>query len=183
MKLTRRECLAAAAIALPSRAEEPAAGKLLVAARTSRDPDFAGSVILLIHYSAQGAIGLMINRPWEDVPIARLFPELKESKVKLWLGGPVAIGVRALLRSRTRPEEADRLLGDVYVTASVKRIEQRIAANPSPDVFRVYAGSAGWSSKQLQGEVARGLWRVMPADAALVFDPRAATLWLRLSGR
>ncbi len=107
MMLTRREWLALASAAVPALGEELAAGTLLVATRNSHDPDFAESVILLIHYSAQGAVGLMINRPWEDVPITRLFPELKRSPVKLWQGGPIAIGVRALLRSRTQPEQAD----------------------------------------------------------------------------
>ncbi len=58
-----------------------------------------------------------------------------------------------------------------------------IAGNPSPDVFRVYAGSAGWSVGQLKSEIARGLWRVVEGNAAAVFDPRSPTLWSRLIGR
>ncbi|MBZ5610945.1 MAG: YqgE/AlgH family protein [Acidobacteriia bacterium] len=182
MRLSRRECLAFTAAAFPAFSQEPAAGKLLVATRQSRDPDFAQSVILLIHYSRQGAIGLMINRPW-DVPVTRLFPELTQSKAKLWQGGPIALGVRGLLRSPSKPEQADPVLAGVYAISSVKTLEGMLAANTPSDAFRVYGGSTGWSVEQLKSEISRGLWRVVPADARAVFDPHPATLWSRLNAR
>jgi putative transcriptional regulator len=181
MRMSRREWLAIVA-ALPASSEEPAAGKLLVATRQSRDPDFAQSVILLIHYSPQGAIGLMINRPW-DVSITKLFPELTRARAKLWEGGPVAIGVRGLYRSRSRPEQSAAVLPGVYLISDVKTLERMLAADTSADVFRVYGGSTGWSVAQLQSEISRGLWRVAPATAAQVFDARPAALWTRLNGR
>ena len=46
-------------------------GKLLVSPRQSPDPSFAESVILLLHYDGQSALGLMINRR-TTVPIARV---------------------------------------------------------------------------------------------------------------
>ncbi len=53
-----------------------AAGKLLVATAKSHDPDFARSVILLIHYDSESAIGLMLNKP-TTVPISEILPEAK----------------------------------------------------------------------------------------------------------
>jgi putative transcriptional regulator len=165
-----------AVAAVPVLSQELAVGKLLVATRKSRDPDFAQSVILLIHYSQQGAIGLMLNRPM-DVPITKLFPELTQAKTKLYQGGPITLGARGLLRSKTKPEQADAICADVYVISSVNVLKRMIAANTSPKSFRVYGGSVGWSVQQLKNEISQGLWRVAPADAGAVFNPNPVTLW------
>ena len=77
-----------AAIAILSYAafgQQLQVGKFLVATPKSRDPELAKSVILVVHYSDEGVIGLMINRP-------------SGSK---YVGGPIPLGVRTLLRSPT----------------------------------------------------------------------------------
>ena len=170
--------MAIVALPIPAISQEPAVGKLLVATRKSHDKDFARSVILLIHYSQQGALGLTINRAW-DVPITELFPELKQARAKLYQGGPVTLGVRGLYRSTTKPEDGDAVCTSVYVISNVKTLKKMIAANTPSNIFRVYGGSAGWSQAQLKNEISQGLWRIVPANAAAVFDPNPATLWSR----
>ena len=39
-----------------------------------------------------------------------------------------------------------------------------------PDSFRLYAGYVGWTAKQLEDEVARGLWKVTRPKAESIFD-------------
>jgi putative transcriptional regulator len=136
---------------------QPGTGKLLVATAKSHDPDLAQSVVLLIHRSADGAIGLILNQPRKD----------------LYFGGPIPLGVRTLVRSRTDLEHSQRIFGDVYLTEGV-------AAAPKYPGARTYAGYTGWSSVQLDDEISRGLWKVIPGDAAMVFDTRPDTLWQRL---
>ena len=179
MKISRRTWLAVA-VARPGFSQNLTAGKFLVATRRSQDPDFAQSIVLLIYAGREGYLGLMMNRPW-DVPISQLFPDLKQSKAKLYEGGPVAVGVRALLRSRSKPEQGEPVLGDVYLISQVRLIEKLLAADTPTSMFRVYAGSVGWSAQQLKDEIARGLWRLLPGDPAAVFDPNPQTLWSRLS--
>jgi putative transcriptional regulator len=135
---------------------QPGIGKLLVATPKSHDPDLAQSVVLLIQRTPEGAIGLILNRPRKD----------------LYFGGPIPLGVRTLVRSRTKPENSERVFGNVYVTES--------AASAKSPGARTYAGYTGWSSVQLDDEISRGLWKVIPGDAAIVFDTRPDTLWQRL---
>src|SRR5208282_100808 len=98
--------LAAACLAIvtPLHAADPplpAPGKLLVATRKMPDADFARAVILLLHSDSQGVVGLIVNRPTE-VPLAHLFPELKDApagQAPVYLGGLVALGARGLVRS------------------------------------------------------------------------------------
>ena len=56
-----------------------AAGKLLVASRDLGDPNFAQTVVLLVHYDEDSVVGLVLNRRTK-VPIARALEELKGAK-------------------------------------------------------------------------------------------------------
>jgi putative transcriptional regulator len=171
--------LALVLVAALSQAQELAVGKLLAASRKSVDPDFSKTVVLLVHYDEQGAIGLLVNRP-SNVPISEVFPALKTSPALFYAGGPISIGVRALLRSRSKPGQAVHIFGDVSVISNKPLLEKLIGAGTPSSSFRVYAGYTGWSAQQLRNEVALGLWLVLPGDAGVVFDPNPEKVWGRL---
>jgi putative transcriptional regulator len=46
--------------------------------------------------------------------------------------------------------------------------------------IRVYSGYAGWAAGQLEREVRRGDWHLLPADAALIFRRDMTKLWPEL---
>lgn len=161
----------------------PAAGRFLVAARTLRDPNFVETVILLVDFGDEGATGVIINRPTE-IPLAGVLPEvsgLKDREDKVWQGGPVASWQLVLLtRSAEAGEGSRRVLSDVYFSTSRLLLERLVEESQE---FRVYAGYAGWSPGQLEGEIARGGWSVLPGDPEMVFDPHPFSLWRELLER
>lgn len=160
-------------------AQDLSVGKILIATRKSHDPDFAQSVILLVRHDRQATIGLFLHRPL-TIPLSEVYPELKVAPLKLYAGGPITIGIRALYRSRVRLDSATRITGDIWMI-STKTQQAKLAEAGTPSTtFRVYAGYTGWSPGQLQDEIARGLWHVLAADASVVFDPHPETLWQRL---
>ena len=164
-----------------------AAGRLLVASPDLRDPNFAGSVVLLLHHDAQGTIGVIVNRRTKT-PLSQAIASIaSEEKSTLpgsdpvFSGGPVEqTGGIALLRSPTKPEEASRVFGDVFLLSTLKLVEKSVAEGRPSTEFRLYLGSCGWSPGQLDMEIQMGAWRVLQANAALVFDPDPDTLWPRL---
>lgn len=160
-----------------------AKGRLLVATETSNDPHFARSVVLILDYGTHGAVGLTINHP-TPVTLAEALPQidgLGHSSDKVYLGGPVARGQSFVLIRSTQPlENAKRVFDDVYVSVDRPLLEKLIANPSAADSFRVYIGYAGWAPQQLDHEVARGGWQVLPADAASIFDEKPEALWERL---
>ncbi len=160
-------------------AQDLAGGKILVASRASRDADFAKSVVLLVRYDRQSAMGLIINRP-TSVPLSEVFPDFKNGQIKVYAGGPVTTGIRALYRSRTKPVEAVVVLTDLSMISKKTLLGELAAAGAPPSRFRVYAGYSGWTSAELKNEVSSGLWKVVPGDAGRVFDAHPETLWSRL---
>jgi putative transcriptional regulator len=166
-----------------ARVEELAEGKLLVAARGSPDAYFAESVILLARYEERSAVGVIINRRIK-VSISRALPGMKGANNRtdpVYDGGPVGrAGVLALLRSANPPQEAGRIFADVYLVSSQSLLESTLAAGTEPDRFRVYLGYCGWGAGQLETEVERGLWHILPASAGTIFDNDPNSVWSRL---
>ena len=168
------------------RSEDLGVGKLLVAPRDAADPSFAESVILLVDYGEDGAVGLMINRQTK-MPLSRVLPELKGSSKytgPAYLGGPVTIGaVMALLESRTEPHPKKHVFGNVYLLSTKPELEAALAVSKGAGDLRVYLGYCGWGSGQLERELKRGDWFIFDASEELAFDASPSTLWSRMIAR
>ena len=177
---------AAAPAPLPAQSthiKDLATGKLLVASRDLGDPNFAETVVLLVHCDGEDVVGLVVNRRTK-VPISRALEELKGAKGRsdlVYAGGPVGqSGVLALLRSRAKVEDADRVFGDVYLVTAAPSLEKAMAAGTEADALHIYLGYAGWTAKQLAAEVELGAWYIFSGDAAVVFAVNPEGVWSRL---
>ena len=163
-----------------------AQGKFLVADRRLMDPNFRETVVLLIRYGPDGAIGLVINRPVE-LKLSTVLPDRKElerSKETLYLGGPVEPArVLLLVRSAKPPEASMAVFGDVYLSSSQKVLQGLIKKPVKEERFRIYAGYAGWAPKQLESELDRGHWHVLKADPETLFDKKSSEIWQELIQR
>jgi putative transcriptional regulator len=166
----------------PTASAQPAAGKLLVASRGLADPNFERTVVLLVRHGESGSLGLVVNRP-TGVPLSKLFTEesgLARQEGVLFAGGPVDAGrFLLLLRARRPPEGSQRVFADVYLGWSPEAL--RDAREVSE--FRVYSGYSGWAPGQLDAEIARGDWHLLPAEPSLVFEPRPELIWEQLVRR
>ena len=163
--------------------EELAKGKFLVASRKLRDPNFKETVVLLIDYGPDGAMGLVINRP-SEIKLATVFPDikaLKERKDTIYVGGPVAVNRMLLLVGAPLVQEASQeVTQDVYISSSWKVLERLMKDAAKEERFRIFAGYAGWAPDQLDFETSRGDWHVLKADAETVFDKKPAEIWQEL---
>ncbi len=162
---------------------EPSKGMFLIAGHDLLDPRFVHSVVLLVDVNDNGALGLVINRASEH-KLAEVIPALQYHATAtdlLYLGGPVGINtVTVLVRSEAATEEVQHVFNDVYFSASLPVLEATLEKLDHEQRLRVYAGHAGWAPGQLQGELRRGDWYLVEADAELVFNTEPESIWLRL---
>lgn len=164
---------------LAARAETPplAKGVLLVAVRGLPDPNFAETVVILTDYSRRGAMGLVINRPGTK-RVAELLPQWKQLRTRadrVFIGGPVeGDAVIALAHSKSRPDEARSVIDKVWLLNTRTALESAIAAKTP---VRLFAGYAGWAAGQLDNEIDAGAWKILPANAALIFEKDPMTVW------
>ena len=166
--------------------EEPARGKFLIAGPEMRDPNFSETVVLLLEYDETGALGLIINWPTE-MPADHVLPDIEgltENAHQVFIGGPVQRGqITLLVQSDEAPGDARHVFADIYFSGSGDLLRQLAAEKESARQFRLYLGFAGWSAGQLDAELARGGWRVLPGEAPIVFDPSPETVWSELVER
>ncbi|OGA41441.1 MAG: hypothetical protein A3G24_06200 [Betaproteobacteria bacterium RIFCSPLOWO2_12_FULL_62_13] len=169
-----------------SAAEMPASGIFLVATSQIRDPNFRETVVLVTQPQRGGPFGVIVNRPLnrrleEALP---QYETLKGKKDVVYFGGPVARQALVfVVRSAQPPPRAIRVLKDVYITVDREEIEGLLKRPDPTKALRVYAGHSGWAPGQLQNEIRRGGWHIVPADAETVFEKDAATIWHDLSKR
>ncbi len=178
--------LAAACCGAVFAAETAANAIFLVAKRELADPNFRETVVLVTHPQRGGPWGVIINRPLEH-PLSEVFPDhasLKGRKDVLHFGGPVLRQrLVVLVRTAKPPPGATAFLRDVYTTADTNWIDGRLKRPEPTRGLKVFAGYSGWAAGQLQNEIARGGWHVLPADAETIFDKAPAAIWPELIER
>lgn len=157
-------------------------GQLLVSGGGLFDPNFRHTVVLVGEHSAEGALGIVLNRPLE-VTVEEAVPPLASLVAPgeiLFQGGPVQPEQPVLLAEFARPE-----LADLLVFGSVGFL----VGDVSPDVLpgirraRVFAGYSGWGPGQLEAEMEEGSWILDPAGEDDVFTRAPDTLWNRILER
>lgn len=158
-------------------------GQFLVAATHMRDPNFYRSVVLMLEHSEDSAMGLVINRPSSisiDSALSKLKPSAKFSD-PLFSGGPVETAAMFILHNCPELGEIDQeITRGVFVTGSHDSFESLTEKGVSCNHecgFRVFCGYAGWGAQQLEGEIARGDWRILPADSDIVFQKDPYDIW------
>jgi putative transcriptional regulator len=153
-------------------------GRLLIATPSLLDPNFRRTVVLLLEHTADGAIGVVLNRP-SDTEAREAVPDLRAVLLDdepIFLGGPVQPDTVIALADHTDPLDAD----DDPICGSIASLEfdddpDRLQASVSR--ARVFAGYAGWDSGQLEGEIEEQAWFTEEALPGDVFCSDPVHLW------
>jgi putative transcriptional regulator len=158
-------------------------GHFLIAGRGMRDPNFFQTVVLIVGHGSEGAMGVVVNRP-SGLTVAEALSkhfELPETGAMVHVGGPVEHNALFILHNAADLDGGESpVIDGLYVGNSPETFENiitRAAENASDLRYRVYFGCAGWAADQLEGELGRNDWHVMPASVDYVFHPEPYTVW------
>jgi putative transcriptional regulator len=175
----------------PAEAPAPSSlkGQLLIATPAMRDARFDRAVILMVQHDGNGAMGIVINRPLGEKPLAEILAALgakdtaASGNVRIFLGGPVQLEVGFVIHSTDylRPETLE-VDGSLAATSSLDVLRD-IAVNAGPMKSLIAFGYAGWAPGQLEAELGRNVWYTAPADPGLVFDDDRDKVWEHATAR
>lgn len=171
----------------PSTPPEPAggylAGHLLIAMPGMQDQRFDHTVVCLCAHSADGAMGLVINRPLPGMAFDDLLRQLKlepvppQRRIRMVSGGPVESGRGFVLHTDDWSTDGSLpVMPGLTLTASVD-ILKAVAGGGGPKECVLALGYAGWAPGQLEEEIQRNAWLSVPADEALVFNADIGRTW------
>jgi putative transcriptional regulator len=158
-------------------------GQMLVAMPGMLDDRFARTVIYLCAHSAEGAMGIVVNKPAADLNFPDLLVQLdiipeaeriqlpqRVGRVQVLMGGPVETSRGFVLHSP-----------DFFIDQSTLPIDEGICLTATVDILRAIAkgegpanavlalGYAGWSEGQLEKEIQANGWLNCPADPEIIF--------------
>lgn len=167
-------------------------GQMLVAMPSMDDPRFSRSIIYLCAHSAEGALGIIVNRPAKEIRFSDLLVQLRVieaadasrlpprvSAVQVLQGGPVETERGFVLHSADFFDQSTLPVdSNICLTATID-ILRAIACGKGPDRAVLALGYAGWSPGQLDQEIQANGWLSCPADASLLFDDDPDRKYLR----
>jgi putative transcriptional regulator len=164
-------------------------GQILVAMPGMQDSRFSHAVICLCAHSADGAMGIVLNKPLDKLSFEDLLKQLEveplppQRSVPLLAGGPVEGGRGFVLHTTDWSSEGSlKVSDDLALTASVD-ILKAIASGGGPRQSVLALGYAGWGPGQLEEEIQRNTWLNVPADEALLFEGDVGAKWRLALGR
>ena len=171
-------------------------GMFLVAMPGMMDQRFDRAVIYLCAHSDDGAMGIIINKPAEDIVFPELLQQLEiipekpsislpsqAGNMKVLRGGPVETSRGFVLHSvPVEPIEGSVTAGDEIRLSATIDILKAIARGQGPDEAIFALGYAGWASGQLESEIQDNGWMICPLDRKILFDQEFDSKYIRALG-
>ncbi len=157
--------------------------QLLIAMPTLADPNFSQSVAYLCEHNADGALGIVINRP-SGITVGELLEHLEipleDSEVAarpVYAGGPVQRERGFVLHRPLGDWDSSLTVADDLGVTTSRDILEAIARDEGPEEWLLALGYAGWGAGQLERELAENTWLNGPASLDILFHRPTDQRW------
>jgi len=157
---------------------------LLVANPSLKNDWFRESVVLISRRDPSGPLGLIINHP-QKISLEKVFPGYPAAKDStLFAGGPVRPRlVSYLFRCDETVPKALKVSEHIYIGSNMPLLDKLLNGTQTHTGLRVVDGFSSWAPGQLENEIARGDWLILPLDETAIFDLPIAGMWAELHHR
>lgn len=159
-------------------------GHLLIAMPCLGDPAFRRTVSLVCEHTAEGALGIIINRPLDEVILGEVFtlmkieqPDPVASTWPIYAGGPMQRERGFIIHRPIGDWEASITVAQLFGITTSRDILTAIAHGDGPEEALVAFGYAGWGPGQLEREICDNSWLSVPADPRVIFDVPCEERW------
>lgn len=159
-------------------------GKLLIAMPGLGDPRFERTVIYLCAHSTDGAMGLIVNKPLNDVAFTDLLDQLDLSaaapatQVQVHIGGPVEPGRGFVLHSSDYSTDGGTLdITDKIGMSATVEVLEALSTGTGPKQALLALGYAGWGPGQLESELQDNGWLTGDATEDILFGANDDDKW------
>lgn len=138
-----------------------------------QDPNFSGSLTYICDHNADGAMGIVINRP-TDITIVELLEQLEikmtvDLDARIHAGGPVQQDRGFIFHDGDKIWDSTLQLENGLKLTTSKDILEAIANGCGPETFLVALGYAGWGAGQLEEELTENTWLNCPGSREILF--------------
>lgn len=173
---------------MPDKTNEPTTGyltgQLLVAMPTMADPRFHRAVIYVCAHSSEGAMGLVINKPLNDLRFADILNQLKITprasscaQIHVHRGGPVEVQRGFVLHTTDYQKPGTVVVNNDIALSATTEVLRDIAEGQGPHHNLMALGYSGWGPSQLDEEIKRNAWLNVSTDPGLLFSEGTDNKW------
>jgi len=136
-------------------------GVILIATDDVVDEDFNQTVIMLTHYSADGAVGLVLNKPIYDSHIPLNYYDYNNKILSMLNyigdGGPVYKLKWSALIYTDKILEQYQIAAELYYISDLQ-LSADLKKFPNDALVNLYNGIVSWEKGQLEYEIAQNVW-------------------------
>jgi len=165
---------------------DPGRAFLLVANPSLPDPNFAGSVVLVVRVDEGGPLGVILNRP-TTISLDAVYPDRADAanrKDVVYFGGPVhQDALLFAFRSATKPAQGMLVVDDIYISGYSQVLDELLRHPENSAEQRFFVGYSGWADGQLEAEIEAGGWYVLPLDIDALFRMKPQGMYEELLRR
>lgn len=155
------------------------ANHFLIAMPAMVDPNFSRTLTFICEHNAEGAIGIIVNRPMEmslavlfdrvSIPLDDQQAEARFAELPVYFGGPVQTDRGFVLHRPTGQWQSSLGVSERIALTSSRDILQSMGSTGEPAEVLVSLGYAGWTAGQLEWELSQNAWLTVEADAGIIF--------------
>ena len=154
-------------------------GKVLLAEPYMLDPHFKRAAVLLCDHHEEGSIGLIMNKPVNNMKVDQVIDDFPEFDVPMFYGGPVQTDTLHYVHNvGDLLEESIKIIDGVWWGGNFEKLKFLIASSLIlPQNIRFFMGYSGWGEDQLADELTFGSWVVTDMDPNYLFKIKPENLW------
>jgi putative transcriptional regulator len=148
----------------------------LIATSQLNDSLFERTVIYICTHDEKGAMGMVVNRPLDNVSFIDIAdsmgvsPVIRKQPPTIYNGGPVEKNRGFVIHTPDYQLDSSLAVGPGITLSATADIVNDIATGKGPAEMAFCLGYAGWDTGQLESELIDNSWLVLPADAGTLFD-------------
>ncbi|WP_313107613.1 YqgE/AlgH family protein [Atlantibacter sp.] len=159
----------------------------LIAMPGLQDPLFRRAVVYICEYNEDGAMGLIINKPLENLKVdgvlqkLKITPEPRDPARRLdkpvFVGGPLAEDRGFILHTPPDKFNSSIRISDNTIITTSRDVLETLGTASQPEEVIVALGYSSWDKGQLEREILENSWLTAPADMNILFRIPIAHRW------
>ncbi|VFP82980.1 YqgE/AlgH family protein [Candidatus Erwinia haradaeae] len=159
----------------------------LIAMPTLQTPLFKRSVIYIFEHNSDGAMGLIINKPVDNLMVPGMLQKLKISSSSLisdfklnqpvFVGGPLAEDRGFILHSAQKTFASSIRISDTTIMTTSRDVLETLGTDEQPDQVLVALGCCAWGQGPLEQELMENAWLTTSANSNILFNTPISARW------
>ena len=156
----------------------PEGGRVLISEPFLYDPFFKRTVVFLVEFDEEGALGFILNKPLK-VLIHDIVEEFPYFQADVHFGGPVAEESLFYLHTiGEKLEGSKEVMPGLWWGSDFDQLKSMINTRQiTPNDVRFFVGYSGWGEEQLATELEEQSWIVAETDAKQVMTGADEEFW------